>query len=78
MSDPQSQTTPEGMEIAITGMACSSCANSVTRALSRVPGVANVVVDLKAERARVLGTANPESVIAAVRKAGYGAHLAHS
>jgi copper chaperone CopZ len=59
-------------------MTCSGCTNAVTRALSRVPGVANIKVDLEAERAWIFGVADSESLIAAVQKAGYGAQLAQS
>lgn len=64
------------VEISIDGMTCSACVNSVTRVLSRVPGVTNVNVDLDAGRARVAGSASPDSLVAAVEKAGYGAKLA--
>jgi hypothetical protein len=36
--------------LAITGMTCNGCAAAVTRVLSRVPGVANVEVDLAGAR----------------------------
>lgn len=71
-TQPASQDT---VEISIEGISCSACANSVTRALSRVPGVANVTVDLDAGRARVAGSASPENLVAAIAKAGYGARL---
>ena len=74
MSAPQ----PAGgarIEIAIAGMTCSGCVNAVTRALARVPGVAEVSVDLDAGRARVAGSASPDTLLAAVGKAGYDAHL---
>ena len=64
------------VEIAVGGMTCSGCVSSVTRALSRVPGVAHVAVDLDAGRARVEGTASPDALLAAVTKAGYDAALA--
>ena len=64
------------VEISIEGMTCSACVNSVTRVLSRVPGVANVNVDLDAGRALVAGNVSPDSLIAAVEKAGYGAKQA--
>ncbi|RAI55225.1 heavy-metal-associated domain-containing protein, partial [Roseicella frigidaeris] len=43
--------------LAIGGMTCGSCANAVHRALSCVPGVVSVEVDLAAGRALVQGTA---------------------
>lgn len=61
--------------LAITGMTCAGCANSVTRVLSRVPGVTDVKVMLEVNRAEVAGAADPAALLAAVRKAGYRAEL---
>lgn len=63
------------IRLAVTGMTCMGCVSSVTRVLSRVPGAAEVRVDLQAGRAEVVGNANPQDLAAAVRKAGYGAEL---
>jgi copper chaperone len=57
-------------------MTCQGCVNAMTRVLSRVPGAKDVAVDLAAGRAVVHGDANPDALIAAVRRAGYGAELA--
>jgi Au+-exporting ATPase len=62
--------------LAVTGMACATCAGIVTNALSRVPGAADVEVDLDAGRAVVGGMVRPEALLAAVEKAGYDARLA--
>lgn len=62
--------------LAVTGMTCQGCVNAVTRVLSRVPGAQNVQVDLAAGRAVVQGQTDPQALLAAVRKAGYGADLA--
>lgn len=61
--------------LSIGGMACGSCANSVHRALSGIPGVVTVEVDL-AGRALVQGSARPEDLVVAVEGAGYRAALA--
>ena len=61
--------------IAIGGMTCGSCANAVQRALSRVPGVVSVEVNLAAGRALVRGDARAEDMLAAVEGAGYRAAL---
>ena len=61
--------------LAIGGMTCGSCANAVHRALSRVPGVISVEVDLAAGRALVQGSARPKDLLAAVEGAGYRAAL---
>jgi copper chaperone CopZ len=65
----------EGVTLAITGMTCSGCANTVKRVLSRVPGVTRAEVDLASGRAAVSGTARPEDLVAVVRAAGFGAQL---
>lgn len=67
----------DGVELAISGMTCSSCVTALTRALSRVPRVTTVQVDLDAGRARVEGSASPEALIAAVQRAGYDARISH-
>ncbi len=62
------------VELAIAGMTCASCAGRVERALSSVPGVIAVEVNLASERARVralAGTAGPAALAASVRRAGY-------
>jgi len=61
--------------LAIRGMTCTGCVNAVTRVLSRVAGAANVRVDLESGRAEVNGSAAPDDLAAAVRKAGYEAEL---
>ena len=67
--------TPGSAVLAISGMTCDGCANTVTRVLSRVPGVANATVDFGSGRATVMGSARPEDLVAAVQAAGYGAQL---
>ena len=61
--------------LAITGMACEGCAGTVTRVLSRVPGVRRAEVDLASGRATVTGQASPAALIGAVEAAGYGARV---
>lgn len=67
-------------DLPISGMTCASCAGRVERALARVPGVSNVTVNLASERAHVLATpqTDPDTLIAAVDRAGYGATLSRS
>lgn len=59
--------------LSITGMTCAGCVEAVARVLNRVPGVANVQVSLATGRADVTGSATPDALLAAVRRAGYGA-----
>jgi Cu+-exporting ATPase len=55
------------------GMTCASCALTIEKALSSVPGVASAAVNFAAERARVRGQVDPAALVRAVRAAGYGA-----
>lgn len=63
-------------ELKIEGMSCSHCRQSVHDALEGVSGSENVQVDLAAGRARVGGTADLASLIAAVEAEGYRASSA--
>lgn len=68
----------ETVELAVTGMTCNNCKAHVAKALSEVPGVAHVDVDLQkgAAKVEVAGeAANTEEMIEAVRDAGYGASV---
>ncbi len=59
--------------VPVEGMSCASCVSSVEKAVSRVPGVDRVSVNLATERADVVfrGTPDLPSVVEAIRKAGY-------
>ncbi|MEN3403123.1 heavy metal translocating P-type ATPase [Brucella melitensis] len=59
--------------VPVEGMSCASCVSSVEKAVSRVPGVDKVSVNLATERADVTfkGTPDLPAVIEAIRKAGY-------
>lgn len=67
-------TAPTRTTLAISGMSCSACVRGVTAALSRVPGV--IKVDVEIGRAVVEGSADERSLIEAVERSGYGARLA--
>ena len=66
----------ETTTLEITGMTCQGCVTALTRALSRLPGVEGVTVDLAANTARATRTAPTEVLIAAAEPAGYGAKRA--
>jgi Cu+-exporting ATPase len=68
---------PIAFDLPISGMTCASCAGRVERALAKVPGVSNVTVNLANERAHVVAEphTDPQTLIAAVSHAGYGATL---
>jgi len=59
----------------VTGMSCAACQARVEKAVAKVPGVTSVSVSLLTNSMGVEGTADPASVIAAVKAAGYGARL---
>ena len=59
----------------ITGMSCAACSARVQKAAESVPGVEKCSVNLLTNSMTVEGTANKEDIIAAVKRAGYGAAL---
>lgn len=56
-------------------MSCSACSARVEKAVSKVPGVTSCTVSLLTNSMGVEGTASPESIMAAVKAAGYKASL---
>ncbi len=67
--------TPDRIELGITGMTCAACATRIEKVLNRLPSVA-ATVNFATEHARLTfdpAQSNIESMIAAVRKAGYEA-----
>ena len=60
-------------QYSVTGMSCAACSARVEKAVSKVEGVTSCSVSLLTNSMRVEGTASPQSVIAAVEAAGYGA-----
>ncbi len=67
------ESVEEVHEFAVGGMNCAACATNVQRSFEQVDGVRWVEVDLAAGRARVhaSGGASVESLLGAVRRAGY-------
>ena len=59
----------------VTGMSCAACSTRVEKAVSKVPGVSACSVSLLTNSMGVEGSASPDSIIAAVEAAGYGASL---
>src|SRR5689334_4751371 len=69
-----STTAPATLDLGVGGMTCASCVNRVERALKKVPGVNDAVVNLATESARVTYTPSQEveaQIRRAVRNAGY-------
>ena len=65
----------QSVDLQVGGMTCASCVGRVERALKKVPGVQDAVVNLATERASVQlqGGVDVSSLIAAIEKAGYEA-----
>ena len=61
---------------AVTGMTCSSCVNSIERALNEIPGV-TASVNFASETVHLLAPADfsPDIAIKKIKSAGYGATL---
>ena len=65
------------LTIPITGMTCGGCVNSVRNALSKVAGVQDVQVKVGAATVTYdPALTNPESIRAAIARAGYTAAAA--
>ena len=65
----------------VTGMTCSACSAHVEKAVTKVPGVSAVSVNLLANNMQVTydeASVTPENIIQAVVSAGYGASLPQS
>jgi copper chaperone CopZ len=60
-------------EITVEGMTCEHCEQTVQEALEGVDGVTAVSVDREQESASVDGSADTETLVAAVEDAGYDA-----
>ncbi|AWS52633.1 MULTISPECIES: copper-exporting P-type ATPase CopA [Providencia] len=72
---PEISPMDDSVQLLLDGMTCASCVNKVQKALNSVPGVENARVNLAERSALVTGTAEPNDLIAAVVKAGYGAEI---
>ena len=63
----------EQIRLSIAGMSCAGCVSAVERSLAEVEGVAEAVVNLGERTAVVSGDVTAQSLIDAVKKAGYDA-----
>lgn len=63
------------MTFEVIGMKCGSCVAKAQEAIRKIPGVADVQVDLAGKLAVVKGTADPEQIIEALKRVGYPATL---
>ncbi len=71
-TDTEGRTTD--LELEISGMTCSSCANRIEKKLNKLEGV-TATVNYATEKAKVsyTGSVTPEDLVAVVEKTGYGA-----
>ena len=66
---------PQSLDLALSGMTCAACATRIEAVLNKLPGV-EASVNFASEKANIRfvpGQADAESLIAAVRRAGYDA-----
>jgi copper chaperone len=59
------------MVFEVPGMSCGHCVAAITSAVTGLPGVTAVNVELARAEVRVDGTPNPAAVTAAIQEAGY-------
>jgi copper chaperone len=59
------------MILEVRGMSCGHCVSAITSAVSALPGIAGVDVDLGAGTVSVSGTPDAVQVTAAIEDAGY-------
>jgi len=76
--DVNSSSHERRLELRVTGMTCSHCAESIRRALAECKGVRSAEVALARGRATVTGDhVDSEQLTAAVAALGYGAEVRH-
>ena len=66
-------STDQEQQLAITGATCAACVRTIENALRNTAGVNQAQMNFADRTARVSGTADTQSLIDAVEKAGYGA-----
>lgn len=71
LPSPKSWTHPK-----VEGMTCGHCQSAVKNALESVNGVQSAEVNLEQGMARVTGSADPATLIAAIEEEGYQASTA--
>ncbi|QTM01988.1 heavy-metal-associated domain-containing protein [Mannheimia sp. ZY171111] len=64
------------IKLQLDGLHCGNCVKSVEKALNEVEGVSQVSVTLENQMAVLEGSANAETLIAAVEDIGFEAKLA--
>lgn len=74
---PAEEQGPVALSLSVGGMTCAACSNTLTRLLSEVDGVSDVVVDLMGHSARVVVDSQKLTpvVIETVEDAGFDAEV---
>ncbi|MDN6111044.1 MAG: heavy metal translocating P-type ATPase, partial [Enterobacterales bacterium] len=72
---PNASDDDDSVQLLLDGMSCASCVLKVQNALQSVPGVEQARVNLAERSALVIGRSDPDALIHAVEKAGYGAEI---
>jgi copper chaperone len=55
----------------VPGISCDHCVHAITGEVTKIPGVAEVAVDVNAKTVTVTGEATDEAIRAAIDEAGY-------
>ena len=66
------------VSLSISGMHCASCSSIIERTLKKIPGISSASVNFGSEKALVIydeSVVNLDSIIKAIKKAGYAANL---
>ncbi|HTN33828.1 MAG TPA: heavy metal translocating P-type ATPase [Marinobacter sp.] len=61
--------------LSVTGATCASCVNTIEKALKSVSGVTHAHMNLADNTATAIGSDNPQALISAVERSGYGASV---
>ncbi|WP_421865247.1 heavy metal translocating P-type ATPase [Motiliproteus sp.] len=72
-TEAANDTAGAAVQLALSGLTCAACVNSVQKALDAVPGVVKADINFANRTAQVSGTAADKALIQAVVAAGYGA-----
>lgn len=57
----------------VPGVSCGHCKTAIETELGRVVGVVTAAVDIEAKTVTVVGTADDDTIVAAIDEAGYDA-----
>ncbi|HCA12314.1 MAG TPA: Cu+ exporting ATPase, partial [Marinobacter adhaerens] len=63
------------IHLSVTGATCSSCVNTIEKALMSVSGISHSHMNLADNTATATGDADPEALVKAIENAGYGASV---